>query len=373
MSMPPQFQIHATGRAALCLLGNAAAPLQVLWTFASLLAGAGQHIDKLAFIHPLEVTEKYGNFVKDSYRLLIPSPMSCPPTRLDIKAEDGSTLSIFAATATTIGNFLQAERITLDWGYTQIVRAGDFLLSSQDDLHHLASQADLQLERQPKRRRTASPQGLLMIGLQCGSSTDAQFFISCVPAGTFLFECMREHGFNYERFVVDDDGRLFGGDTRLWTSGRFTILEENSFPSILMDPAGMQSSHDVPGHSGPGGATCGLGSHIIDQVLHDWIQQCYGSSPQPWCLKALWMDSDFQVTGLPQQVEDNVGEVLAPLAHRHHWALLYGRQSLRMGMVLSGWHRGLHDGGYDPSCSEIGFSPADGVFRPQTSSVDPSG
>ena len=97
--------------------------------------------------------------------------------------------------------------------------------------------------------------------------------------------------------MADDDGRLFGGDSRLWTSGRFAILAEDSFPSLAMDPVGVLDhvASDL-GASSPGGATGGLGSRIIDSVLQDWIHQLYGSSPGPWCLKALWVDSDFQLT-----------------------------------------------------------------------------
>ena len=289
------------------------------------MAGAGQHIDRLPFIHPLEVINKYGHFVKESCRLKIPSPLSAPLQKLDIKAEHGSSLSLFAATATTIGSFLQAERITLDWGYTQMVRAGDFLLSAGDDLVSMASQADLQLDRMPKRRRTDTPQGLLMVGLQHGTGPDAQFFISCVTAGTFIFDCLREHGFYLERFVVDDDGRLFGGDHRLWASGRFTILANDCFPSLALDLGGLGPlTGQPPFIGGPGGVDGGLGSHIIDKVLGDWISQIYASGPCPWRIDALWMNIDMTLRSFLTVVPDHTGEIFAPLAFRDHWALLYG-------------------------------------------------
>ena len=76
LSMDNTLTVAGSLRATLCLYGNAAAPLQVVWCFATLAAGASLYIDRLTFIHPNEVLTHYRRRVREHFVQTVPSPDS---------------------------------------------------------------------------------------------------------------------------------------------------------------------------------------------------------------------------------------------------------------------------------------------------------
>lgn len=233
-----------------------------------------------------------------------------------------------------MGQLLQAEKITLDWGYMQLVKAGDFLLHGDDSLSTAAAGGSLVLDRQPKRQRIEPPTGLLMIGLQC----QQQLYVSCVSAGTFLFDCFSEHGLHLAHFAVDDGGRIYGKDFRLWKSYRFTVLDDLSFPTVQLPLPRVSTEHSTHLGPHPGGPHGGIGAFAIDYVLRSLFRQAYGDSTGPWRIDALWMAPDYTIEGFPQHIPPHNGEIVAPLAFDGHWAPLYGLDS------PSGWQWFYLDG-----------------------------
>eukprot|EP00913_Durusdinium_trenchii_P007910 g7420.t2 len=227
-----------------------------------------------------------------------------------------------------------AEKITLDWGYMQLVKAGDFLLHGDDSLSTAAAGGSLVLDRQPKRQRIEPPTGLLMIGLQC----QQQLYVSCVSAGTFLFDCFSEHGLHLAHFAVDDGGRIYGKDFRLWKSYRFTVLDDLSFPTVQLPLPRVSTEHSTHLGPHPGGPHGGIGAFAIDYVLRSLFRQAYGDSTGPWRIDALWMAPDYTIEGFPQHIPPHNGEIVAPLAFDGHWAPLYGLDS------PSGWQWFYLDG-----------------------------
>eukprot|EP00435_Cladocopium_sp_Y103_P015125 s2116_g3.t1 len=116
-TVPLSFAFPSTPRVALCLLGQIAAPLQVLWIQSQFLAHLQEHFWLCTRVQPLEIIHHYktGLLRQRAQRWRLASMFL--PRSIQVQTEDSvTTISISAPT--TVAELAQAESKLIGAGYT---------------------------------------------------------------------------------------------------------------------------------------------------------------------------------------------------------------------------------------------------------------
>ena len=330
LTVSPRAVTNQGPRSSNCLLGLVAAPLQSLWVFSHLITGASKHIPTLGQIEPLKVIQAYKQEITAQARLEVCSAPQAP-LQLTIATSDGADILLTSPHSATIAQFLQAEKITLDWGTAQFLKEG--ALNLPDELGLLAiSQADTQLVRQTKRQRTSRPQDELTIALVHAG----MYYMAFVPAGSFLFEALRQLHIE-ANWLTNEDGKLFGADTRVWHSQRYYVLDDQTFPTLKRTAA--------CGHNTPATMHKGLSELAINTALAS-IHKHFASTDrtQPLLLPAIWLDDTSKIQDshspywLQMAFQYSNGTLYIPCVDQGHWVLL------RAQILIDGLHWTIYDG-----------------------------
>ena len=302
-------------RSSNCLLGLIAAPLQSLWIYAHLVKSASQHFRNLAYIEPTVCLRTFKQLLRQQAgtMCLDESPQL---THLTIQVQDEPPIHIVAPTSATVGHFLAAETITLDWGHSQHLSVGANSLAPSQALKHLTG--TVCLFRPSKRQRTSPPLGHLVIGIV----HQDQCLVEILTAGSFLFDALASANLPQVKWVLTEDGKCYGADYRVWHSQRFHTLAEDTFPAKPPGghPAGSADS-----------STAGLSASTLHQVLQSLLANIPDQVSPPWLLPPLAL-AQADMTALLQDIErqqaaswhDSAGHLFMPLEWDGHWTLLEG-------------------------------------------------
>jgi len=149
-TVPLDFQFPPQVRTALCLLGQIAAPLQVLWIQSQLLAHLQEHYWVCPSIQPLEMLHnfKHAHLTQRAQRWKLAS-MSLPRT-IQITLED-TTCSITLRAATTVAELERAESMMIGHGHYVVVKQYDQRLPPWCQLHaHETYELQIMQKRQAR-------------------------------------------------------------------------------------------------------------------------------------------------------------------------------------------------------------------------------
>ncbi|CAK9024918.1 unnamed protein product [Durusdinium trenchii] len=324
LSIPPDQHWESQPRQSLCLLGQSAAPLQALWMYSHQANAAASQFGH-SRIDPLVLVHQYKIALCKQIRQTVPWAYPERPRMLKVEALDGSLLYILKEGMVTVGQLLKAESISLGWGETMCCHSMHGQMS-QDTV--IDEEIPVQLWSHPKRQAKPQPAGLVAVGIQ----HDNQLYISCVPYGSFMFEALAEHSLHMVLWLVDEDGRVYGRDYRIWSTLRLSTLSPGSFPSpsplpctSLMDQqacvASVNQEVGLSGHT-VWHAMCSMcrSSDLIDHetLLHlhpELLHHLLADSLSPdrvRVLRHLWACSQGLAVGC--------------FSAHGHWAVLCGRQ-----------------------------------------------
>ena len=281
-TVSPHHITALTPRESNCLLG-----LAWLWTFTHLLEGASKHIPTLGPINPAQTINTYKRELTLQAKMHICTQPSTLQT-LTIHTTEGAPITLACPESATVAHFLRAEQITLDWGIAQSLKEGSLHLPEQLGLY-AAAQADITLIRQSKRQRTAAPIGELTIALVHKD----QYRMTFVTAGSFIFQALRQADIQ-ANWVTDEDGKIFGADTRVWGSQRYFVLDESAFPTLRTTQAFGFPDRQF--------TDPGLTEEAVSTAMQSILEQCTDShQARPLLLKPLWLEDEDLDDALHQQ------------------------------------------------------------------------
>ena len=229
LTLPLSMKFEHGQRASLCLLGLVAAPLQALWLWAhlSLMAARAGLMEWTE--SPTVTIRRYQLEILRQIHACFPFAADSVPASIAISSGD-RPLYLLRAGSFTMSQLASAECMSLDWG-EQVFFRDSFGTRLRPDFKVFPGvDACLEMIVDSKKQCAEKPIGLLMIGL----IHDGKHYLSCVPAGTFLFMVCYEHGLPSQLCFTDASDTFFGSDVRLWKSHMFTSVSIRS-PSTLVD------------------------------------------------------------------------------------------------------------------------------------------
>ena len=325
-------------KSSLCLLGNAASPIQCLWVYGHLVQGAAKFIPLLRGLQPEVILDRYRCELISQCRGLV-DPDEEKPMWLEIKATDGESIRLWAQGTATIAQLLKAEHIALEWGHTQHLMEGSLRLPEELKLVYM-QEVEGELERKPKKQKTERPMGTLVIGVVHGDQLHMEF----LNVGSFLFEALRKMGLMQVNWVSDEQGVVYSADLRVWESQRFFTLHEPSFP-ILTNRA--EPFHDERRAAGHSEELEGLGAQILGKCMRHLLSQVYGNDEAVVLVQPFWLedlnDSEwpFDEVDFVRRWKETDGFAVLPIAHDRHWLLVMMRCEDQQIVFthLDGWLR----------------------------------
>lgn len=229
LTLPLSMKFEVGQRASLCLLGLVAVPLQALWLWTHLLLTASQAGLLDWSEAPSSTIRRYQLELLRQIHACFPFVAEDVPASIAISSGD-RPLYLLRAGSFTMSQLASAECMALDWG-EQIVFRDSFGTRLRPDFKVFPNiDSCLEMIIASKKQCVEKPVGLLMIGLV----HEGHHYVSCVPAGTFLFMVCYEHGLPSHLSFVDAGDTYFGPDARLWKSHMFTSVSGPT-PSIAED------------------------------------------------------------------------------------------------------------------------------------------
>eukprot|EP00435_Cladocopium_sp_Y103_P055969 s825_g18.t1 len=314
LGFPATVVFPHTPRESLCLLGLSASPLQMLWVYSTLKCNASHALRQDPSPAPEFWLHHYCQELigHSAHHFACDNPPLVRHFRL--VEDDGTELVIASPLSTTAAQLLQAHRIVLGWNQA---------VGLSRDGHSLALDQPLDsgsygLHVLPGPSTRSHPPSRLVIPLH--HQHEHHLVILC--GGQFLFEALADLGIHSVNFLVDDNGKLYGADYRVWRSLRLTTLDPASWPPRLT--TGIQAA---------GLASSRLG--LNDQQIWQALSSIVHSHPlanfhlvHPCHAAYLLGDLTFaQIAhlGLPQsRLPLSCHGICCIFAAAGHWALLFG-------------------------------------------------
>ena len=250
-------------RAALCLLGQVAAPLQSLWVYLHLINSAATFVPDMILLDPEHVITKYKEVLLSQVRDLFPFSSPCKTLNIQMFHRDGPPVQLMSCWGSTTAQLAKAEAISLDWGETikfatlegQALELNQTLLSEEQAVH---------VSIAGKRQCVDKPEGMLMIAIHLPDECATSF----VTPGSFLFQAIWEHNLDTRSLFVDRAGKLHTADYRIWGSKLLYLLHDQRFPTID-DKFGHLALPTAFQHEQAGGSLPGLDNHAMWAAMRD--------------------------------------------------------------------------------------------------------
>ena len=214
VGMPLDLDYGSDQKAALCLLGQIASPLQSLWLFAH-IRGMLNQVWGLSFsCKPLQEVYDYKLRLIEQHFHCLPSVEACTPHFVHIEQPDGQILDFLVSPGMTVQDLCNAERINLLPGEVALLFDGDRPLPPSAFLRSSGLHGTYKLRHVPCSRVATVPQGLVCVSLtMSGLSTSA-----LIPAGSFLFDAEDQLECTLPAFLIDERGLLWRPDDKVWQS-----------------------------------------------------------------------------------------------------------------------------------------------------------
>ena len=222
LGIPDNVKYPHPVRSSLALLGLVASPLQMVWIYGHLLRNVNEALDLPPQPSPIEMLRAYQHELLRQTAELFKATSVPPQQMLKLTDHHGIELHVLSPTMSTVGQLLQAQRIFLDWNEIGSLSLEGETLAWDHMLDTFTG--PYLLEQIPGPFNRPRPNGLIMLGL----SHEGQFQALTIPAGNFLFQALRELNIEEVNFLVDDKGKVYGADFRIWKPLKLTTLHPSS-------------------------------------------------------------------------------------------------------------------------------------------------
>ena len=309
LGVPDSIQYGDDLRAALALLGLIASPIQMVWVYGHLLFNANGFLHQDSMSHPEHWVRHYcAELLRQAAPVFRPTrPLTTQ--ELHIIDSDLGSWTLTCPIGCTVQQLLQACRITLQWNEVGHLLQHGHQLQLEQLLDARAGPICLHRERGPLDQ--ARPPLTVLISIQHVQT----YQVHIMQGGQFLFEALRAQGLDFVHFLIDDHGRHYSADARVWVPMKLrTLTRLPGLPPALDFTA-----------NGAGDPLLGLSSLQLWTLLLDL------HAPTPTSRGALLLPLplgfsshvDFGLLGIWTSA-DHGGKLLCLFAASSHWALLWG-------------------------------------------------
>ena len=300
-------------RASLALLGLSASPLQMIWIYGHLKS----NVVLAAQMDPIPLPEywldRYCHELLRHSQVHFHHLSSGLSQTLRIVQDDGPDLLLATPVAATAAQFLQAQRIILGWN--QAIGLTQHGLPVPLDAPLRSGTYELCLQSGHSERPLPHDQYIILIKHQ------QNYHTLLLQGGQFLFEALSTIGIHHVKFLVDEHGKIYGADYRIWRALRLITLDPAFWPPQLT--TNFQATGNPE-------SLFGLNDQQIWHVL-----QCLGCSMDSRGLCIIHPCTASILLGdLPWNLDDgkyqrisgllDCNRVLCIFASAGHWAFLGG-------------------------------------------------
>jgi len=169
------------------------------------------------------------------------------PQMIHLKDHDGHELVIASPTACSVAQLLQAQRICLDWNHSGGISQDGHPLSLNTQLDSMSGPH--QLSHQMGRVTRPQPPDTIAVGIR----HEQTFHLIFLSSGQFLFEGLRQLDILHVNFLVDNHGKIYGADFRVWKPLNLCTLDPTAWPPSFsvraagpwISPAGLHDGQVV--------------------------------------------------------------------------------------------------------------------------------
>ena len=320
LGVPDQVSFSGDCKENLCLLGLIASPMQALWIYSHLLTNFAHSKEKLFSIDPEQVLASYKHEILRQSDHLFWTEDIASPGIIRLAATDGSELHLVSPTATTAARLISAEKFSLEWGDSrQLFDPQGRLIADDVKL----GTGPYRMTSTSKRQRRERPLEFIMVSI----SHQGVIWTDCIPAGSFIFQALREHELYNVHLLVDDFGIIYGADHRLWSSAKLSTVVEDSFPTLKIPSAGT-TRFPISGAGPMDFSFMGLNDRTIwlslQSITKDLPSHEIPLIVHPILAKDILMDDwrDLQKENYHLQLGSS--SILCIFASENHWAVLHG-------------------------------------------------
>ena len=321
LTIPLGMEWEPFPRQSLCLLGQCAAPLQALWLYAHVVKAARLKFQGLRHVNPETAIELYKNALVKQARETFPFSAFHGPCHLKLEMPNGEKLCVLRAGLSTVGHLLGAERINLGWGEKVVCMSNDTVLADDDLLH--PGKEYVVVHKQKKQRKQMVYE-MMTVAIQ----HRGQGFTALVEPGTFIFNALKEVGLEEVQFLVDEDGKVYGKDFKVWHSVFLYTLDASAFPSLCAQWSSRPLGVDAAFGSGN---LDGLSVNAVWHAVKSMVTNVRGSAitktllVHPSYVHDLSVNDSTVNRKLLEHCRDlQVEEVIMPMLFQQHWALVVG-------------------------------------------------
>ncbi|CAK9056112.1 Cytosine-specific methyltransferase NlaX (M.NlaX) [Durusdinium trenchii] len=228
LSYAPAADFVRPCRAALCLLGQIAAPAQALWVYAHACRTFEMHQNGFATTDPQASLDSFRQRLSCQKHDYWTFSSSLSTSAVELVDADGTAIPCTRQGLTHVGHLLAAEESSTSWGYMPKLYDGSRLVPSDAVLQLQGLFGPYVLLRVAKAQPKPAPTGLLAIAIDIPE----HFHIALVPVGTFLFEVLHDFGLSGVPSLQDDFGHTLLPGHRLWHSTRLMLSASVAAPIL---------------------------------------------------------------------------------------------------------------------------------------------
>eukprot|EP00438_Fugacium_kawagutii_P013642 Skav213115 [mRNA] locus=scaffold107:37661:42058:+ [translate_table: standard] len=313
----PQTVSHLSDvKAALCLLGQNASPLQAVWLFSHLVSFASGLSDLETLQGSLDLLQtRKIHLVRELFHLWSSDSV---PRHVALILPDGSFSQVLTYQAVTVLQLVRAESYALACGEQLEVLDGDRVLPPSQLLLACGRFGPYRL-RLLSMAQVPSHSTLVM-----GILHQNHLHVALLHPGSFVFEALAQCQIEGVDHLVDADARFYGLDFRIWDSLRLITVSAPLSPQLGLVGYGWASS----GH-------CGL----TDTTIWSFMTHLFETLSLPGRLGSILVSPCQALDLLDGVVPDSVsdswpvsfgqvdGDLFCIFVSFGHWTLLWGRSS----------------------------------------------
>ena len=305
-------------RADLALLGLVASPMQSLWIFAHLRCSFDSYTQTKGFPTPIETLAYYQN------RILMEAREFGLPIGKTIKqqSEGERHPNDFVTIGVITESRIQASlRPLLDWG--SMIRG--FELQREQNCDNYV----IKYEKVEKISKNTPPTGPFVVDIVAAGN----HLPLIAQAGQFIFEVLRQAGFDLATHVLDEGGNLTAADQRIWRPRILHVVDGVGTPN-MRNHIGTELNHTTLG-MGPMMISCGvqtiartgLSEIELKPIAEAMFREANIPLEKFWSPTIFWHISEMRL-GEQDFIRWKLGsntEAIGLMWDDHHWVLMHAQ------------------------------------------------
>lgn len=322
-------------RAAMCLVGQLASPLQALWVFSCLNSLAqGHDVDQTLLNAQMALATVQRQMVRDHFYMW-KQPDSIP-RHISVRLSDGESISVLSAGLTTVAKLLRAETFNLARGEMLHLSDGSRILPDDQILLEHGAHGPYCIQITQTIDMT-EPFAHHVVTIDLND----ELHLAVVRPGSFLFQAHQQCGLDDISYYEDEEGRFFGPDYRVWGDLRL-LAHPRAAAGVQQMAFGLRCPDLI-----------GLSDTTIWTSLVSICQTTFSPYDEPPLMippsiaNAILSGTltAFQGDGLRALFKESNGQLYCIFAAKNHWALLCGSLE-QQGMTwtyFDGYHSWILD------------------------------